>query len=249
MLDRPGSFHEAASPEEAAWLAAPSLAHLTRWLLADDAPVATVRARAAESLELRTALGAGLVGLLHLVAGAPEEAARLLAGAPALGWYDEGHAGPVLFPALVWMVCGRPEILSLLGHPPGLAPTESRRDPVRSRSRWHRGSLRAPSVLEVLERGAAREHIITGDVGVMIAALREAAAAHVETVIHLRQRRDYGRAATLIVACADIGRDDHERSAWVAEMERRTASFPAFRTALRGAFTRGRGRDDFTAAG
>jgi len=110
-----------------AFRAGPTLARLTRLLAAGSPGASELRRRAAGTLARGDALSDRLRGLLSLVAGNVEAAARLLEAAPGLGWSRPDHPGAILFPALARIAADAPpgtlraELFAPLCRSPGFA--------------------------------------------------------------------------------------------------------------------------------
>ena len=85
-------------PIQAAWVGAPTLARLLRWLGAGDPSAAALVKRSKDALPRCPVTEGRQLGLLHVLAGDAPAAAAILAEAPGLGWSREGHPGHVLFP-------------------------------------------------------------------------------------------------------------------------------------------------------
>lgn len=238
---------------EEAWLGAPSLARLLRWLEAGTPDTATLKRRATLALEKCPTRAPSLVGLLNLVAGEFAVAATLLSKAPGLGWSSDGHPGHLLFPALVWLLGGAPEgtlraelTLPLHRPPTGFFDSDFGADfdfdfddagaPVAPRP-----ALPTPSVIYVLQRSRVAEHLTASDQKRMLGALRSAASARTEEVVRAKRRRTYEHAATLVACCMELEAlagqaETGER--WVNELREQTRRFPAFQEALRDALRR-----------
>lgn len=92
---------DAARKLEAAWLGAPSLARLLRWLVAGDANATAIRKRAAAAIEARPTRSNRLTAFLQVLTGDIASAAAALKGAPGLGWSSDDHPGHLLFPTFV----------------------------------------------------------------------------------------------------------------------------------------------------
>src|SRR6185369_8263932 len=89
---------------ESAWLAAPTLPRLLRWLMVGEPSAPTIRKRAKAALARCSARAAKFRSLLSVLIGDLETPAKLVAGAPGLGWSDDDHPGDVGFAALAWVL-------------------------------------------------------------------------------------------------------------------------------------------------
>lgn len=237
---------------KAAWLGAPSLARLLRWLMADEPEAATLKRRATVALEKCPAKDSRLMGLLHVVSGDFAPAAALLAQASGVGWSFAEHPGHLLFPTFAWLLGGAPadtlrgELALPLHRPPtmlfGLGfglDFEDAGMPAASRP-----ALQTPSVVHVLLRSRGVEHLSTKDRRLMLDALRTAASARTDAVLGDKRRSTYPHAAMLIACCVELDALwGHAEAAarWAAELRERSRRFPAFEKALRATLDRVRG--------
>jgi tetratricopeptide (TPR) repeat protein len=235
---------------KAAWLEAPCLVRLLRWLEAGAPEVATLKRRATLALGKCPTKAPRLVGLLLVLAGDIASAAALLTQASGLGWSHEEHPGHLLFPAFAWLLGGAPagtlrgELARPLHHPPtqlfGLTldlGSEDAGAPTRP-------ALPTPSVIHVLQRSHAAERLTAKDRSTMLEALRSAASTRTDVVISHKRRRAYVHAAMLIACSVELeALAGHVETGarWVAELRERTRRFPAFQEALRKALGRARG--------
>ena len=233
--------HKRASAKlEAAWLGAPSLARLLRWLLADDAPRALVRKRAKQAIEACPTDGARLRGLLHLLLGQREPSARALADAPGLGWSSDDHPGHVVFPSFAWILsAGKPAhaaatCIDVLREAPHSLTDIS----FESLDLLHPTpaveKLATPAVLDTLARAEANSVVNPSERNLILDAMRAAARKRVDGVTGEKRRRHYGHAAMLVACCVALDAGA-AASAWLAEIRARTSRFPAFREELAGA--------------
>ena len=237
---------------EAAWLEAPCLVRLLRWLEAGAPEAATLKRRATLALEKCPTTAPRLVGLLHVLAGDIASAAALLTQASGLGWSNEEHPGHVLFPAFAWLLGGAPagtlrgELARPLRHPPtqlfGLTLDLDSED--AGAPTTPRPALPTPSVIHVLQRSHAAERLTARDRSAMLEALRSAASARTDSVISHKRRRTYVHAAILIACSVEmetLAGHAETGASWVAELRERTRRFPAFQEALRKALGRAGG--------
>ena len=93
---------------ETAWLGAPSLTRLVRWLLAGDPSTATLRKRAAEAIDRNPTTAPSVVGVLSLLTGNIAGAAQQLTQSAGLGWSHSDHPGHLIFSAFAWLLGGMP---------------------------------------------------------------------------------------------------------------------------------------------
>ena len=235
-----------------AWRTAPSLARLLRWLAAGAPSTAALKKRASLERARPPRKSARLMGVLDLVAGDFEAAAKRLAVAPGLDWSDDEHPGPVLFAACVW----------LLGEPPAntlcsvfVAPLRQPPSPFSDLEEWDeeldpgldeepfepelpRLALPAPDLLSVLRRAELERHLLPATRQLLRDALRMAARTRVAGVLHDKHRREYAHAAQLVACCVEVehaaGQGDLAAH-WAAALLEETKRFPAFQAELRSA--------------
>lgn len=218
---------------EGAWLGAPSLARLLRWVVADDAKGASIRRRAAAALEADATSSSRLVAFLRVLVGDVPAAAKALRDAPGLGWSSDDHPGHVLFPAFAWMVGdGAPKgvcatVIDALDRPPRL-PLEPTLVPGDPSTR-----LSTPTVLDVLDRAEVRSRLTPKDRAAALDAMRVAASKRTEGVTGEKRRRHYEHAARLVGCCVEADRQGS--AAWCDTLRARTSRFPAYQEALRAA--------------
>jgi hypothetical protein len=230
---------------EAAWRGAPSLERLLRWLGSDEPNAATLMKRTTSALKPCPTKSARLEGVLYLLTGEVESAARLLGTAPGLGWSSEDHPGHVLFPAFAWVLGGAPngslrgEFARAIDRPPATnfhaVDSSGRDEETDEPDQTGTPSLSTPSLLRIMQQASLRERLTQPDRVAMQAALRAAAIARVEGVLREKRRRHYEHAAMLVGCCVEV--DDARElaigSGWIAALRRRTSRFPAFQAALR----------------
>jgi hypothetical protein len=228
---------DATSKLEVAWLGAPSLARLLRWLVADEASGATIRARAAAAIDANPTKSKRLVAFLRVLVGDVPAAAKALKSAPGLGWSNDVHPGHLLFPVFTWLLTpGEPKgvvasVVEALNHAPrsllelGLHPA----DPSTT--------LPTPTVLHVLGRAGVRERLTAKDRGAALDAMRSAASKRSEGVTGQGRRRHYDHAATLVGCCVEVDRQGS--AGWLVALRASTSRFPAFQGALRAALEGG----------
>lgn len=222
---------------EAAWLDAPSILRLSRWLLAGDASAATIRKRATAAIADGPSKAPVVVGLLSLLVGVPQDAAKLLAKAQGLGWSRDGHPGHVVFGTFAWLLTEtKPgplanEVMTIL--------STSSRDmfdfAALDESPSSKPSLPRPTILDVLKRATTTMQI--SDRPAMLDAMKKAAEHRTDGVLAEKRRRHYAHAAQLIGCVVEI---DPASFAWAEALRVRTSRWPAFQSALRDTLGRAR---------
>ncbi len=229
---------DATKKLEAAWLGAPSIARLQRWLVADDANGATIRKRAAAALEKTPTRSSRLVALLHVLVGDVPAAAKALKSAPGLGWSNDDHPGHLLFPAFAWMVANGPptgvtanvvEVLDI--EPRSLLESSLEAQDPSTR-------LSTPTARAVLDRAEVRSRLTVKDRAAALDAMRTAASKRTDGVTGEKRRRHYEHAAMLVGCCVEA--DLQGSAAWLDALRARTSRFPAYQEALRAALGGGR---------
>jgi hypothetical protein len=229
---------DATKKLEAAWVGAPSLARLLRWLVADDANAATIRKRAAATIDTSPTSSKRLHAFLHVIVGDIPSAANALKSAPGLGWSSDDHPGHLLFPTFVWLFAdGAPKgvgaaVVEVLKQAPRsiLESTVDEDDPSTT--------LPTPTVMEVLERADVRSRVTEKDRAVALDAMRTAASKRTDGVTGEKRRRHYEHAATLVGCCVEADRAGS--AAWLEALRARTSRFPAYQEALRAGLSGGR---------
>ncbi|MBI5536562.1 MAG: hypothetical protein HY898_27830 [Deltaproteobacteria bacterium] len=235
---------DAAKRLEAAWLGAPSLARMLRWLLAEDPSAATIKKRATAALKAKPTKSARLVGLLHVLAHDIPAAAALLKKAPGLGWSSSDHPGHLLFSVFAW-VFGEPSpgsvregIVRVLNRPVASEPDRGalafdEGDAAKTTT----PQLARYAVLEALQRAQVIEGLATADHDSALAAMKVAAEKRTDGVLGEKRRRHYDHAALLIACCVELEcrMSGAGCSAWAEAIRARTAHFPAFQRSLRNA--------------
>lgn len=224
---------DAAKKLEAAWVGAPSLARLLRWIVADDANCATIRKRAAATIDASPTKSKRLHAFLKVIVGDIATAANALKSAPGLGWSRDDHPGHLLFPAFAWLLGdGTPKgvsvgVVEVLKHAP--------RSLLESHLEADDGStkLPTPTVLDVLERADVRSRVAAKDRVAALDAMRTAASKRTDGVTGEKRRRHYDHAATLVGCCVEADRQGSV--AWLEALRARTSRFPAYQEALRAA--------------
>ena len=231
---------------ETAWLGAPTLARLIRWLLSGDPSTATLRKRAAKALDTSPTKAPRIVAVLSLLVGNIADAAKLLSDSAGLGWSLGDHPGHVIFPAFAWLLAGAPSgsVREGLAH--------ILRSPLRGPFDFEgiiHGDAHAPSVhklpnptiIDALQRADVMSRLSRSDRTSMLDAMKSATVLRTEGVLDEKRRRHYEHAALLVACCVELDGASGQAaasSAWLSELRARTARFPAFQRELRNALIR-----------
>jgi hypothetical protein len=229
---------------DAAWRGAPTPARLLRWLGAGSPGAGLLKKRAAAALKRCPTESPLLCGVLQVIAGDVQGAAEILAAAPGLGWSRDGHPGHALFASLAWLLAGTPDgslraavaaviqrppqTSEIMDHAPGDVPTAG-----------NSPQLATPALIQLL--GEAKPPVNTETRAVVVRALRAAATARVNGVLHEKRRRYYDHAALLVACCVEIeeaGCSARAGTEWAAALQQRFSRYPAFQAALRDALSR-----------
>ncbi|AEI63931.1 hypothetical protein LILAB_10100 [Corallococcus macrosporus] len=209
---------------EAAWLGAPSLPRLSRWLVSGAPSVAAVRDRAASALGKPPTRAPSLIGLLHLLTGELSDAARLLSEAPGLGWSGAEHPGPVLFPAFAWMLGDGP--------PGSLHEALSSALPVPTLSS---PELSTPTPRDLLQRAGVMSGCPDADRRMLLEAMKTAATRRTKDLLREKRRGHYSQAALLVACCVALEpgtRTTAALPAWAEALRTSTSRYPAFQREL-----------------
>lgn len=210
---------------ERAWRAQPTMPRLCRWL----GPARTrrsIRKRAGLALEECPNRARCQRTFLHLLQGDVEQAARLLAEAPGLGWSGDEHPGHLLF-SLFQTLAGRnaPCSPELPDSGMGIEEFEFRTADGADRH------LATPEVLDMLRRAGFERLREPRATKTMLAAMRKAAEKRVAEVTGQKRRRQYGHAASLVAACVACD-GSPEAARWAAGLREQYRRFSAFRAEL-----------------
>lgn len=229
---------DATKKLEAAWVGAPSLCRLLRWLVADSATAATIRKRAAATIDASPTRSKRLHAFLDVIVGDVPSAAKALKSAPGLGWSSDDHPGHLLFAVFAWLVGDGTAkgvsvgVLEVLKQPP-----RSLLD-VHLEAEEGSTKLPTPTVLDVLERASVRANVAPKDRAAALDAMRTAASKRTDGVTGEKRRRHYDHAAMLVGCCVEAERPGS--AAWLEALRARTSRFPAYQEALRAALGGGR---------
>ena len=233
---------------ESAWLGAPSLLRLLRWLLEGEASSSTIRKRAAAALAQSPTKAPRIIGVLQVLAGDIPSAALHLAKCTGLGWSQADHAGHVLFPAFAWLLGGAPsgsvrEGVVLALQRPLQSDLEYEAEPSTETSVAAAPRLSNPTLLEVLQHAGAMARLSRSDRTAMLQAMKAAAVSRTDGVLGNKRRRHYGHAAQLVACCVEIEDGSgtaRDTSQWAEALRERTSRFPAFQGELRAALAQAR---------
>ncbi len=214
---------------ERAWRAGPSMLRLRHWLGAAEGRPA-LRKRAAEALETCPKSAHCQRALLQLLQGDFEQAAKLLAEAPGLGWSDGEHPGHLVFPLFETLLGGKRAPAS--PRPESPAPWGMDLDELELMTgEPDEPRVLAPDVGQIL-RQAGVERIPDGRArGAALAAMRRAAERRLAGVTAQKRRRHYGHAAQLVAACLACDRSP-EAAAWAASITAEYRRFSALRAEI-----------------
>jgi hypothetical protein len=227
-----------------AWLRAPSLARLLRWLLAGTPSPATLKKRATTALEVCPTKSPRILGLLHVLLGDVPAAATLLKKAPGLGWSSSDHPGHLLFPVLAW-IGGTPagsvreRVAQVLRSPArelGDFDDAGADDAGTTKAATPR--LSRPSVMDALGRAELAKKLTAMDRASALAAMKTAATKRTDGVLDNKRRRHYAHAALLVACCVELEHGSGSaagKSAWAESIRAETQRFPAFQRELRSA--------------
>ncbi len=228
---------------KAAWLGAPSLLRVTRWLLAGEPSPSAIRKRASTALLESPTKAPRIVGFLQILAGDIRGAAQHLAKCDGLGWSSRDHAGHVLFPTFAWLLGGAPvgtvrEGLALALHRPLCGEFEYATDFCGASSLEAVPRLKNPAIVEIMQRADAAARMSGDDRAVMLDAMKAAAIRRTDSLLDKRRRRHYEHAATLVACCVEFEGSSGTQvstSDWAERLRARTSRFPAFQEELRAA--------------
>ncbi len=221
----------------AAWLGAPSLVRLLRWLGAGSPTAGTLVKRAKEATKRCPAKAGRQLGLLHVLTGHVHAAGKLLAKAPGLGWSNEDHPGHVLFPGFAGLLAEGTRAKLSADLFTGLQ--ETARDPLDMD--WDNGDepkpkFGTPSIAELVAKVRPAASIDSKGREVMLEAMRAAATKRVEEILGNKRRRHYGHAATRVACCLELAPAVERPKAvaeWVDKVRKEYSRFYAFQKELK----------------
>jgi hypothetical protein len=212
---------DVAARLEAAWVGAPSLVRLLRWLVAPGLPSLTLVTKAGRALKRCPKTDGRQLGLLRIITADLGGAAKLLADAAGLGWSSKDHPGHFLFPAFAILLAERgPQTIS----PLLLANLDSTgSDPLevlRRNGTETTATLASPSVRALIEDVRSVLAIHASDRDAMLDAMRVAAEKRIEGILGESRRRHYGHAAALAASFFAAAPKDRQRAAsdWIAHL-------------------------------
>jgi len=226
---------------DAAWLGAPSLLRLLRWLIADKPSASTIRKRAESALSRSPTNAPRFVGMLQILVADIASAAKQLENSEGLGWSDAEHAGHLLFPVFAWLLGGSPAGsvragLSQSLHRPVVDQFHFDTDLDGDSSDSDGVSkLSAPTIIEILERADVQARLKPTDRATMLDAMKAAADSRMNGVLTEKRRSYYGHAAALIACCVELENTAGAPSPWAEALRAQTSRFPAFQAQLRAA--------------
>jgi hypothetical protein len=214
---------------ERAWRAAPSMLRLRRWL-GSTTNEAALRKRAAEALDACPKEANRQRAFLHVLQGDFEPAAKLLAGAPGLGWSNGEHPGHLLFPLFEAFLGGKrvsasPKVELLAHRGTDIDELE------QMTADEEEPRLSALEVGDILRHAGIDAIPDARSRFAVIAAMRQAAERRLAGVTEQKRRRHYGHAAELVAACVACDRSP-EAARWVASIRDEHRRFPALRAEL-----------------
>lgn len=224
---------------KAAWIGAPSLGRLLRWLGAGGLTAPRIRKRSTDALARCHRGWARQRGLLHILVGDVEPAARLLSRAPGLGWSSSNHPGHLVFPAFTMLIAdGKPAPLSqqLWAALSSLVRPPLEWDFTGGEKHDSTPRLPMPSISELLEVANPGSRLDNRARSLMLDAMRTAASKRVEGILGNKRRRHYSHAAALVACCLELApRVDKSKavSRWVESFRREYSRFYAFQRELR----------------
>jgi len=176
------------------------------------------------------------LGLLHLLSGDAQAAAKVLAQARGLGWSAEDHPGHLLFPSFAGLLAEgteRPPVVRLYADLRYVSRDPSRMD--REDDDEVNPRLVAPSVAELIACARVGARIDARDRVAMLKAMQAAARKRVASILGNTRRRHYDHAAILVACCLQLDPLAAKPGAiakWVDDLRRKYSRFPAFQRAL-----------------
>lgn len=248
---------------KAAWLGAPSLVRLLRWLGAGNPTTGAVVGRAKRAVGKCPAKEGRQLGLLYVLTGDLEKAAALLTRAPGLGWSEANHPAHLLFPAFATFLTEGteaelpPALLDGLRQKPrefpyaGWVDDESDEDADwdedwnedwdEAESRSQDGALpelACPSIMDLLEVAQPDKNIESASRRAMRKAMQTAVAKRADGILANKRRSYYAQVAALAACCLEISAAVGERDsaqAWLEALRKKYSRFYAFQGELKNA--------------
>jgi hypothetical protein len=222
---------------KAAWMGSPSLVRLLRWLGSGKPSATEIRRRSGEAIQKCLVRAERERGLLDILIGDIQHAAKLLGGAPGLGWSGLYHPGHLLFPALAGLLAeGRSARLSSrlfaeledLPHDPFDFAWPEDEGP----------RLETPLITKLITKARPATRLDPNERIVMLEAMKTAAKKRIEGVLDKKRRRSYGHAATLVACCLELAPAvgmQEDISGWIENLRREYRRFVAFQRELKSA--------------
>jgi hypothetical protein len=220
---------------ERAWQASPTLLRLCRWL--DTSPAQSLlKSRVRKALSLCPKRAHRQRTLLHVLASRPQEAARLVAAAPGLGWSQEEHPGHLGFWLLATLLAPEGAVLAIT--PPHLASaaesdlidaTEWPTDPEAQNSAPVVPRLPLPDLTRIVNLADPRLPTGAAARAVLLKALREAAEKRAAAVTKEKRRRYYEHVARLVGTCVAVD-GGPDATTWVSGLRTAYRRFSAMQT-------------------
>jgi hypothetical protein len=220
---------------ERAWRASPTLLRLCRWLDTAPGPV-VLKTRARKALSLCPKRAHRQRVFLYVLTGHPQEAVRLVAAAPGLGWSQEEHPGHLGFWLLAALIA--PEGAVLAVGPPNLASaaeselagiTEWPTDLEAQNSTSVVPRLPLPDLTRIVTLADPRPPTGSAARAALLMALRTAAERRAAGVTKEKRRRYYEHVARLVGTCVAVDRGP-DTTAWVSGIRTRYRRFSAMQT-------------------
>lgn len=209
---------------ERAWRAQPTMARLLRWL-GTARTKQSMHERSTAALEACPEQAQRQRAFLHVLRGDVEQAAKLLADAPGLGWSRDEHPGHLIFPLFRTLLGGNGVSGGDMALPERGVDSE---DPeLLTFRRDDEPRLATPEVEDILRDAGCGSVSNAKAREVLLTAMRQAAERRVAGVTGQKRRRQYGHAASLVASCgACDGSGDTGR--WARALREKYRRFPAF---------------------
>lgn len=247
---RQGDRSAALEARRQAWRAAPTRQRLLAMVTAAQAAGALHETLTAEADCPATAPDR-LTAELLLLADRADEAADLLAKAPALGWSRADHPGAVVLPYLMIAAAGRPvpprttvvgrlfAAIDAIGGPDAVSPVGSLPDDEEMSGQIADGQPHDPASPQISLTGLLAQRLSTQDTPQRrqrwLALVQATVEQRVEAVVTSKHRGAYARVAELAAACAEtlaLRQDTTAGEAFLAQVRARYPRHVAFRREL-----------------